>query len=162
LSCGWLASAAAARSGFLQTRDGQTLEGSIAFTNSCVAITSTNASDPATVTVTQVALTNLSALKFEARAPSAAVAPRGHGNGLLGYYFGNTNATGAVVVRLDQTVDFDWGNGEPVRGVGRDEFKVIWTGDLEAPATGDFTFYISTDDGGRLFVNRQLVAEGWS
>src|SRR5262249_25435680 len=135
LCASWLTGVAAARSGFLQTRDGQTLEGSIALTNSYVAVTMTNSADSTNVTVAQVPLTNLSLLRFEARAPSTNTAPQGKGNGLLGYYFGNTNATGAVVVRLDQTVDFDWGTAEPVRGIARDGFRVIWTGDVEAPAS---------------------------
>jgi hypothetical protein len=148
-----LTSHASARQGFLETRDGRTLEGDIVLTNDAFIVISAH--------VFHVPLGQLARLKFDARAPSPAAAERGRGNGLLGYYFNNTNLTGDVVVRLDQTIDFDWGTAEPARDVNRDFFSVAWMGEVEAPASGLFTLGIATDDRGRLFLNERLLCESW-
>jgi hypothetical protein len=154
-----LASGAPLRPGFIVTRNGTTLEGGIQLTDGGFNVLSTNTAG-ATNTV-PVPLTNLARLRFDVAVREPSATGRGKGTGLLGYYFANTTATGNVVVRLDQTIDFDWGTAEPVHGVPKDFFSVIWMGDVEAPASRPFTFYIGTDDGGRLFVNERLLCESW-
>ncbi|MHC4535071.1 MAG: PA14 domain-containing protein, partial [Planctomycetota bacterium] len=68
-----------------------------------------------------------------------------------------------VMVRLDPTVDFGWGDGSPEPGVvNANNFKVRWTGEVEIPSTGTWTFYTQTDDGVRLWVNDVLVLENWT
>lgn len=86
--------------------------------------------------------------------------------GLLGTYYSQNGMqrqyfTGATVTRIDPTVDFNWGAGSPVTGIGTDDFSVRWTGEVEAPATGTYTFYTTTDDGVRLYVNGTLVIDKW-
>ena len=154
-----LVSAAIARPGVLQTRDGRTLGGEIHLTNGGFVVVRTNAG--VADRPVQIPLTHLAWLKLDAPAPAPSGERRGQGTGLLGYYFANTNATGNVVVRLDQTIDFDWGTAEPVRGVPKDHFSVVWMGAVVAPASGPFTFHLATDDGGRLFVNDRLLCERW-
>ncbi len=90
----------------------------------------------------------------------------GASEGLLGEYY-HGSASGAwddlVIKRLDPTVDFSWGNGSPEPGVVNvDNFKVRWTGEVEIPSTGTYTFYTQTDDGVRLWVNDVLVLENWT
>jgi hypothetical protein len=155
LSLSVLLASAAARPGYVQTRDGRTVEGNLVLTNGAFLVGTTDSEGTHWI---EIPLTNLSALRFEARPPGSSV-PAGKGNGLLGYYFSTTNATGPVVVRLDQTVNFDWGAAAPARGVSNEIFSVIWTGELEAPSSGPFTFYLEVDDGGRLFLQDKLVCE---
>ncbi len=90
----------------------------------------------------------------------------GASEGLIGEYY-HGSASGAwddlVMERLDPTVDFTWGNGSPEPGVVNvDNFKVRWTGEVEIPSTGTYTFYTQTDDGVRLWVNDVLVLENWT
>ena len=60
---------------------------------------------------------------------------------------------GRRVTRIDPTVDFDWGTGSPAAAIGADTFSVRWTGQVQAPFSGTYTFYTVSDDGVRLWVN---------
>jgi hypothetical protein len=84
------------------------------------------------------------------------------GNGLRGEYFDNIDFTAPAVTRVDATVNFEWGSGAPTAAMGADDFSVRWTGALEAPATGTFTFSTLSDDGVRLWVNGQLIIDNWT
>jgi glucose/arabinose dehydrogenase len=84
------------------------------------------------------------------------------GIGLAGYYYDNINFTGATVTRLDPTVNFDWASGAPVAGIGADTFSVRWSGQVRAKVTGNTTFFTTSDDGVRLFVNNVLVVDNWT
>ena len=143
-----------ARVGVVRTLDGRRVSGEIFLTNGFLVVsTSTNAS------AENIALTNLLGASFAPEDGLAEGTAKGQGNGLLGYYYANTNLTGDVFVRLDETIDFDWGSGEPIPGVSADSFGVLWTGEVEAPANGDFTFFISADDSARLYVGGPMVGE---
>jgi len=89
----------------------------------------------------------------------------GTGTGLLGEYFNDPNNGshfGAFVRgRLDPTVNFDWASTGPAPGVTVDNFSVRWTGQVQAPAGGNYTFSTSADDGVRLWVNGQLLIDSW-
>ncbi len=86
--------------------------------------------------------------------------------GLIGeYYHGSSSDPwdNLVMERLDPMVDFNWGEGSPEPGVVNvDNFKVRWTGEVEIPATGTWTFHTQTDDGVRLWVNDELIIENWT
>ena len=141
--------------GVVCTTDGKSFEGDIALDLAAVTVTATNG------VVEKISLTNLASLKIQPPAPSSPSFKKGNGNGLLGTYFQNVNLTGPAFTRLDETVDFNWGMMAPMAGMIRDYFGVRWTGEVEAPASGDYTFYVQTDDGGRLWVNGQLLVDQW-
>jgi hypothetical protein len=93
-------------------------------------------------------------------------APPGSGTGLRARYY-NDPGTGArfatlVLTRTDPTVNFAWGTGSPGPGVQVDNFSVRWTGQVQAVATGNYTFSTTSDDGVRLWVNGQLVIDNWT
>jgi glucose/arabinose dehydrogenase len=83
--------------------------------------------------------------------------PAGSGDGLRGTYYDNINFTNQVFSRIDPGVNFNWGNGSPDSRIQPDTFSVVWTGQVEPTFTEDYTFYTTTDDGVRLFVNGQQV-----
>ena len=65
--------------------------------------------------------------------------------------------------RIDPTVDFDWGGGEPWTGFDNDNFTVRWEGYVVTPAiSGSYTFYTRTDDGVRLWVDGQLIIDQYN
>jgi hypothetical protein len=139
---------ASARPGLLQTLDGRTLNGDVQFTNGAFTVDATNA----------VPLTNLHRLSFGgSQNPSSS--GRGRGNGLLGFYFSNTNLTGDPLVRLDESIDFDWGLEEPAPELPKDNFSVVWTGDVEVPVAGDYIFSFAANDGGRLLLDGKIAVE---
>ncbi len=82
-------------------------------------------------------------------------------NGLKGEYFNNKDLTGFVLYRTDPTVNFTWNNSSPATSIGADTFSVRWTGQVQPQYSQTYTFYTSTDDGVRLWVNGQLVIDKW-
>jgi hypothetical protein len=90
----------------------------------------------------------------------------GAGTGLLAQYFndaGNgTYFTSLALTRTDPIVDFDWASSAPGAGVQADNFSVRWTGQVQAPVTGTYTFTTASDDGIRLYVNNQLIINNWT
>ncbi|MFZ5915719.1 MAG: PA14 domain-containing protein [Chloroflexota bacterium] len=78
-----------------------------------------------------------------------------------GEYFDNATLSGnPVVVRDDPKIDFSWGVGSPAAGIGGDAFSARWTRDLDLSA-GTYRFSMTVDDGGRLWVNGQLLIDAW-
>jgi hypothetical protein len=91
----------------------------------------------------------------------------GAGTGLTGRYYNDpgtgSNFTTLVHTRVDATVNFDWGSGSPVPGVVQaNNFSVRWTGQVEAPVSGNYVFSTQTDDGVRLWINGVLRIDKWS
>lgn len=84
-----------------------------------------------------------------------------NGAGLLGQYYNNMDFTAFVLQRTDATVNFDWGTGSPNAGIGADTFSVRWSGYVAPRFSQTYTFYTTSDDGVRLWINGQLVVESW-
>ncbi len=78
-----------------------------------------------------------------------------------GEYFNNRELTGAPVhVRNDQNIDFNWSWISPAPGLGAENYSVRWTRTLDF-ATGDYRFYIRSDDGNRVFVDGARIIDEW-
>ena len=72
-----------------------------------------------------------------------------------------TPTTAPFAQRLDPApLAFDWGNTEPVAGIG-DTFFAEWQGRFNIATAGAYEFTITTDDGFRLFVDGVKVFEKW-
>ena len=82
--------------------------------------------------------------------------------GLDATFFDNVDFTGAQVSRTDATVNYDFGSGSPASGIGADTFSGRWTGQIEAPVSGQYTFTTRSDDGVRLFVEGEPVIDNWT
>ncbi|MBU0639121.1 MAG: hypothetical protein KKB50_09680 [Planctomycetes bacterium] len=83
-------------------------------------------------------------------------------NGLAGAYYDDDNFTGMLRGRIDQTINFNWGTGAPWPNFDIDNYSVRWTGYVQTPgASGTYTFYTTTDDGVRLWVDDQLIIDHW-
>lgn len=87
--------------------------------------------------------------------------------GILGAYFDQNGVqrayfTGNSYNRVDPAINFDWGGGAPIIPVGVDDFSVQWNGYVKPTTTGSYTFYISGDDGIRLYLDGSLIANYWS
>lgn len=90
------------------------------------------------------------------------VAPvNGNGTGLTGNYFNGMNFETPVLTRTDAVVNFDWASGSPATGVNADQFSARWTGQVQPRYSGDYTFFVTSDDGCRLWVNNQLLVNKW-
>jgi hypothetical protein len=87
--------------------------------------------------------------------------PVGSGDGLLGTYFDNIDFTAQKLTRVDPTINFDFGTGSPAPSIGVDTFSIRWTGLVQAQFTQTYTFYTTSDDGIRLFLNNQSVVDSF-
>lgn len=84
-------------------------------------------------------------------------APLSSGNGLRGEYYDNIDFTNLKLTRTDANINFNFGNGSPDPSIAPDTFSVRWTGQVEALFTEAYTFFATSDDGVRLWVNGQQI-----
>jgi glucose/arabinose dehydrogenase/PKD repeat protein len=82
--------------------------------------------------------------------------------GLKGEYYDNQDLTNLKLARADPKVDFSWGSGSPDPSIAPDTFSVRWSGQVKADHTETYTFYGSTNDGVRLWVDGQQIINRWS
>jgi hypothetical protein len=83
-------------------------------------------------------------------------------HGLLATYFDNVDLTGKTVSRTDATVNFNWYNGSPNSAIAPDSFSARWTGQVLADKTQVYTFYTTSDDGVRLWVDGKEIINNWT
>jgi len=84
------------------------------------------------------------------------------GTGLEGKYYNTTNFNSLALTRTDATVGFNWNTGSPGGNVNINNFSVRWTGQIEVPRDGTYSFYTNSDDGVRLWVNGRQMVENWT
>jgi hypothetical protein len=76
-------------------------------------------------------------------------------------YFNNVTLSGSpVLIRQEQAVDFNWGQGSPSPLVDSNSFSARWSRSVDLPA-GNYRFRILVDDGARLFVNGHTLIDAW-
>ena len=84
-------------------------------------------------------------------------------SGLSGAYYDGTNFNTYVATYIDSTINFN--PADTALGVNRanggDTFSVKWTGYIKPDYTGTYTFYTTSDDGARLYVNGSTVIDSW-
>jgi lysophospholipase L1-like esterase len=83
------------------------------------------------------------------------------GNGLTGAYFNGENFNAQIAIRQGDSINFDWGGGAPMQGLDADRFSVRWTGQLTPRYSGSNTFYLTSDDGARLWIGNELIIDRW-
>jgi len=82
--------------------------------------------------------------------------------GLTAEYFNNSALSGApVVTRVDPALDFLWNNISPAPGVPVENYSVRWSGELVAPADGEYRIGASSDGGFRLFFDGKVLLDDW-
>jgi len=90
---------------------------------------------------------------------------RDRGGGLHGAYFKAPDAefdSSAVFTRIDSVIQFNWALDAPDNELLEGDFFAIrWTGGLRVLQSGEYTFYTTSDDGVRLWVDDQLVIDQW-
>ncbi|HIE53191.1 MAG TPA: hypothetical protein EYP85_15675 [Armatimonadetes bacterium] len=99
------------------------------------------------------------------------------GGGLVGEYFNDPPHptyqlnqpppgpffTQRVLTRRDATINFHYtADRVPCPGLNSEYWTARWTGRFTVPQEGEYTFYLADlDDGGRIYVDGQLVLDAW-
>ena len=83
-------------------------------------------------------------------------------SGLLGTYYNGTDLSGPGIQRIDTSIDMqsqgDWASpSSPAPGISDTYWSATWQGKIQATTTGEYTFYITADDGFRFWVNDAYV-----
>ena len=145
--------------GTVTTRDGKGYSGLVKFLDAeHLSISSAKGQ------MAKVALTNVVRASFEPPANANLLAqggPAGRGIGLLATYHDRPNFKGRVIHRVDKHVEHNWGTRQAMHDLPQDYFTVRWTGELEAPATGEYTIFLEANDGGRVELGDQLKFGQW-
>lgn len=82
---------------------------------------------------------------------------------LRGEYYTNADLQGEpALVRRDEQISFDWGEGSPNRLIPHENFSIRWTGQIVSPRTGEYTIAVTSDDGARLYLNGNRVINNWT
>lgn len=73
--------------------------------------------------------------------------------GLTGTY----TCKGIRIVRIDSKIDYDWGKGSPMTGIGSDSWNAEWSGTITVPESTTYTFYLQCDDKGTLYIDGDRI-----
>lgn len=83
-------------------------------------------------------------------------------NGLSGDYFANMTFEGKpAFTRIDKNLDFHWATNSPAENYPADLFSNRWTGYLVANVSGKYAISLSSNDGGRLYLDDKLIVDVW-
>lgn len=85
----------------------------------------------------------------------------GTGDGLKGEYYNGKSFNQLKYTRTDPQLNFNWGESTPGSPVTIDNFSVRWTGFIQPRYTGNYKFYITSDNGRRVWINDQLIIDKW-
>ena len=80
--------------------------------------------------------------------------------GLKATYFNGNDLKNVYKTKTDETIFFNWENGG-AEGMGADLFSVRWEGVFTVRGTRDARLCFFADDGVRVWVDGQLVVDGW-
>lgn len=88
----------------------------------------------------------------------------GDGDGLMGNYRSDSLLyLSGVTNFVDEQIYFDWIHYPPFKQLDPDSYGVCWSGEVQAQVTEPYTFSLQCrqEDWVRLWVNEQLVVDGW-
>lgn len=77
-----------------------------------------------------------------------------------GTYFNDKYFSEFVLERQDLEINFNWLTGSPFNNLNQDRFSVRWE-KVEYFKGGPYRFYAIADDGVRVYVDDQLIIDGW-
>ena len=114
--------------------------------------------DDVVITPADVEITAFEVAKYSAQEGAQSGAS---GTGLTGQYFDNENFTNLVFSQTDFDINFDWSDGSPDPLISENTFSVRYTGQVLTPTSGEYTFYVASDEGARLWINDNQIIDDW-
>ncbi|MDF2985960.1 MAG: hypothetical protein K0R50_1470 [Eubacterium sp.] len=86
----------------------------------------------------------------------------GRGNGLKGEYYNNRDLTDIKFTRIDNAINASWYNSSPDSRIDNETFSIRWTGQIQPLYSESYTFYTTSDDGVRLWINGTKLIDNWN
>lgn len=77
--------------------------------------------------------------------------------GLVAELFNGMNCQRLRLTRIDPLVDFDFGDKPAGEGVAKDNFSILWDGELNVAQAGVYTFVLIVNDGAALSIDGQTL-----
>ena len=82
--------------------------------------------------------------------------------GITARYYNSLTPEGeAVFTRTEGRIDHNWSILKPNAAVSDDRFSVCWTGTMVCPETVDGWLGLCSEDDMRLYIDGQLLIDGW-
>jgi len=107
-------------------------------------------------------LAGIEVLAADTAAPAPTPTPPASGaTGLQATYYNSLDLTSKGITRTDPNIDFNWGTASPITGIPADKFSVRWTGQITPTVSDTYTFYLTGDDGVRMWVDDKQIIGGW-
>ncbi len=88
----------------------------------------------------------------------------GSGTGLLAQYYSQIDESELAQTVVDTVIDNIWSGTGPINTVlegQNDNFSVVWSGYIEAPVTGTYTIFGTTDDGMQILIGGVAVVDAF-
>ncbi|MBN1565340.1 MAG: SH3 domain-containing protein [Anaerolineae bacterium] len=77
-------------------------------------------------------------------------------------YFNNTSLSGSPALqRIDDQINFNWGNGSPDAAINADGFSVRWTKTVNFSTSGKWVFHIEADDSLNMWIDSTQIVAKW-
>ncbi|HZI33874.1 MAG TPA: PA14 domain-containing protein, partial [Candidatus Binatia bacterium] len=82
--------------------------------------------------------------------------------GLKGEIFTNTDLEGAPSgTRVDQQIDLQWDETQPLPGIPAADASVRWAGVLIPPSSGEYILSMNVEGSARLFLDDKEIIDAW-
>jgi alpha-D-xyloside xylohydrolase len=85
----------------------------------------------------------------------------GQRGGLTAAFYNGANFESLVAQRVQDSAAFEaWGEGMP-SGLAETTYCIRWTGEIQSQAAGTYEFWLSLDDGARMWLDGRLLVNDW-
>ena len=74
---------------------------------------------------------------------------------------GRTWFKDSICSGIDPVIDHIWADESPGCNVSNDFWNIRWQGQIQPLFTEEYTFYLTVNDMGRVWINDQLLINGW-
>jgi len=98
-------------------------------------------------------------LKRHFRGKPQAIEPPPQGS-LEVIYYADDNFQKEVYTSATTCVSFNWGEKAPISFMPKDHFTILWRGHFYAPLSGQYTFWLTSDDGNSLSIDGKEIFNG--
>ena len=82
--------------------------------------------------------------------------------GLYTRYWDNIWFVGnASKIEIASEINYQWGVDAAITDFGTNYISIRWEGKIKPPYNETYTFYLFSDDGSRLWIDKQLIIDNW-